>query len=190
MEAPHSADRSHARILSFRKRPDAAGSAAGHRGRDEEAQVYLTLEGRMLLAAHLEELRSLRIPALIAALRDRDRDGRIDAEYVRAVREASRIHELISSAGDVRDMPRTTNVVSLGDRVSVLLDSGERQEFMVVDPAEAPVDMVRISSDSPLSQALLGRRLGAEVTVRAPAGQYRCVIVGIRRDNHRRRPAR
>ena len=151
--------------------------------------MYLTSEGRALLAAHLDELKAVRLPALIAALRDRDRDGRIDADYIRALREASRINQLITSAGDVVDLPRAPNVVALGDRVAIMLESGERQEFMIVDPAEAPLDMVRISSDSPLSKALLGWNLGAEVTVRAPAGPYRCLIVGIERDKGRPSPA-
>jgi len=134
-----------------------------------------------MLSLRLNELRSSTIPALIVALHDRDRDGRADAEYVRAVREAGVIDDLLASAGDVEDLPRPANVVALGDIVTLMLDSGEKLEVMIVDPAEAPLDMVRISSDSPLSKALLGWGVGAEVTVRAPAGPYRCVIVDIKR---------
>jgi transcription elongation GreA/GreB family factor len=148
---------------------------------EKRARPYLTAEGRKMLFVRLDDLRSSRIPALMMSLHDPDRDGRADAEYVRAVREAARIDDLLASAGDVGDLPHSANVVSLGDRVAIMLETGERLDVMIVDPAEAPMDMERISSESPLSKALLGWRIGAEVTVRAPAGTYRCVIVDIMR---------
>ena len=46
--------------------------------------------------------------------------------------------------------------------------------FFVVDPLEAPVEDRRISSDSPLGRALLGRHVGEVVEVDAPGGRYRC----------------
>ncbi len=150
-------------------------------GSVRKQKPYFTAEGRRLLFARLDQLRSLRIPALIVALHDPDRDGRADAEYVRAVREAAQIDDLLAWAGDVNDLPRFANVVALGDRVAIMLESGERLEVMIVDPAEAPLDVERVSSDSPLSKALLGWGIGAEVTVRAPAGAYRCVILDISR---------
>jgi transcription elongation GreA/GreB family factor len=167
------------RMLSLRRErgPEATSHTTGTRLHPSRA--LLTKEGRKMLSARLDELRSSRIPALIVALHDSERDGRVDAEYVRAVREAARIDDLLASAGDIDDLPRSPNAVSLGDRVAIMLDSGEHLEVMIVDPAEAPLDMERISSDSPLSKALLGWGIGAEVTVRAPAGPYRCLIVDI-----------
>jgi transcription elongation GreA/GreB family factor len=144
-------------------------------------RTYLTAEGRKMLAARLDELRSTTIPSLIVALQDRERDGRVDAEYARAVREASRIDDLVSTAGDVADLVRPVGVVALGDTVTIMLDSAERLDVMIVDPVEAPLDALRISSESPLSQGLLGWGVGAEVTVRAPGGTYRCVIIAIER---------
>ena len=49
--------------------------------------------------------------------------------------------------------------------------------YLVVDPIEAPLDDVRISVESPLAQALIGRRVGEQVEVDAPAGRYRCRIL-------------
>jgi transcription elongation GreA/GreB family factor len=72
-------------------------------------------------------------------------------------------------------------VVELGDEVTVEFDAGETERFLLVDPVEAPLDQLRISVESPLARALLGRPVGEEVEVRAPGGRYRCRILATRR---------
>jgi transcription elongation GreA/GreB family factor len=53
-----------------------------------------------------------------------------------------------------------------------------------VDPAEAGLDTDRISSDSPLATAILGSRVGEDVTVEAPSGPYRATIVESKRSGN------
>jgi transcription elongation factor GreA len=72
-------------------------------------------------------------------------------------------------------------VVELGDEVTVEFTAGETERFLLTDPVEAPLDQLRISVESPLAQALLGRRVGEQVEVQAPAGPYRCRILATRR---------
>jgi transcription elongation factor GreA len=64
----------------------------------------------------------------------------------------------------------------LGDTVNVYFPDGESDRYIIVDPLEAPLDDRRISSDSPLGRALLGRHVGEVVEVHAPDGRCRCRI--------------
>ena len=66
-------------------------------------------------------------------------------------------------------------VVGLGSRVRVEVD-GEETEMQVVSSAEANSREGRISSSSPVGAALMGRRVGDEVTIITPGGKidYRC----------------
>ena len=57
---------------------------------------------------------------------------------------------------------------------------GERREHRVVGPDEFDMDPRYLSMDSPLGRTLLGRALGAELTVRLPAGERVFTIAGIR----------
>ncbi len=69
-------------------------------------------------------------------------------------------------------------VVEAGSRVLVRDDEGER-ELLVVEPADADARSGRISTESPLGRALLGRAAGDRVVVRAPAGGRAVSIVQV-----------
>jgi len=78
------------------------------------------------------------------------------------------------------EMP--ANVVTLQATVRVLdLESGERQEFELVSPAEADVKARRISVLAPLGTALLGYREGDEVEWLMPGGLRRLRIERVMR---------
>jgi transcription elongation factor GreA len=143
------------------------------------AQVILTREGRRLLIERVHSLRVEVLPALRAALEDPERDGRVDAEYERAVDEVHRLTWLVDHAAIAEDQLGEPAVVDLGKAVTVRDGRGVVERFLIVHPIEAPLDDLRISVRSPLAQALLGHRVGEEVEVAAPAGPYRCWIVAV-----------
>ncbi len=119
------------------------------------------------------------LPRLRAALEDPERDGRVDAEYERAVDELRRLAWLVDHATVAEDLAGEPAVVDLGTAVTVLDGQGVMERFLIVHPIEAPLDDVRISVRSPLAQALLGHRAGEEVEVAAPSGPYTCRIVAV-----------
>jgi transcription elongation factor GreA len=143
------------------------------------AQVILTREGRRLLIERVHSLRVEVLPALRAALEDPERDGRVDAEYERAVDEVHRLTWLVDHAAIAEDQLGEPAVVDLGKAVTVRDGRGVVERFLIVHPIEAPLDDLRISVRSPLAQALLGHRVGEEVEVAAPSGPYRCWIVAV-----------
>lgn len=69
--------------------------------------------------------------------------------------------------------------VSLGSTVTVLNHKGERDNYTIVGSAEADPREGRISNESPVGTALLGKGVGDEVQVNAPAGPLRWTIVEI-----------
>ncbi len=70
-------------------------------------------------------------------------------------------------------------VIGIGSRVCVR-DSDGDAAFCIVEPGEADIAHERVSADSPLGRALLGRRVGDEVRFRAPGGILTAIVVEIR----------
>ena len=69
--------------------------------------------------------------------------------------------------------------VSLGSTVAVINHKGEREHYTIVGSAEADPKAGRVSNESPVGLALLGKSVGDEVQVNAPAGVLRWTIVSI-----------
>ena len=79
------------------------------------------------------------------------------------------------------DLPK--DAVTLGSVVRVRdLEDGYEEKFEIVGSQEANPREGRISDDSPLFRALKGRRKGDTVSVEAPAGVFRYVIVSVNSD--------
>ncbi len=144
------------------------------------AVVVLTSEGQRRLAVRAAWLATELVPRLA-----HNRDGLASGEYERAVSELARLTSVLGEAMTTDELPpEDPGVVELGDEVVVEFAAGETERYLVVDPVEAPLDDLRISVESPLARALIGRRVGDQVEVDAPAGHYRCRIVKTGR--HRR----
>jgi transcription elongation GreA/GreB family factor len=118
---------------------------------------------------------------LTAALDQSAQDPAVQADLDLASREVGRLAHLLKSAGSITEIPEDPDVVQLGDWVTVRTDEGETNRYLIVHPAEAAVDRQRISADSPLAVAALGRRVGDLVEIDAPGGRYRCRIVEVLR---------
>lgn len=146
--------------------------------------VYLTVAGRRLLE---ERIRLLE--ATVGELRDALEDPEHSAETVeghqRAAQELARVHAVLRDAHTVEDVPDDPRTVELGDTVTIQVDSGSTETYIVVHSAEAPTDDRRISVDAPLGAALIDRHVGDEVEVPVPGGAYRCTILTAARDRAR-----
>jgi hypothetical protein len=138
---------------------------------DDHTAVVLTPEGKQWLLARAAWLAS-----------EPDQTGWGDDGHARGAAELAYLHSILGQAITTQDLPpEQPGVVELGDEVTVEFDAGETERFLLVDPVEAPLDQVRISVESPLARALLGRPVGEQVEVEAPGGRYRCRILATRR---------
>jgi transcription elongation factor GreA len=151
-------------------------------------KVYLTPEGREELRQELDELVNVKRPALAERLRKAIAQGDLseNADYHTAKEEQSflegRIQEIeaILRRAEVIKETRRSDVVSLGSRVTVVEDGMEDPEtFRIVGIAEADPINGRVSHESPIGKALLGRRVQDVVTVEAPGGEIAFRITGI-----------
>lgn len=122
----------------------------------------MTREGFERLHAELDELILVRRPAEERAMAEQ----RV-AELRRALAEA-RIVE-----------PPVDGSIGIGAYVRLRTTSGGTLECRVVGVAEAEPSLRRISVESPVGQALLGRTEGETVDVDAPGGRRRFEIVGV-----------
>jgi transcription elongation factor GreA len=144
------------------------------------AGAALTVEGRRLLEERVDLLETA-VAELDDALRDPDRRADVVEAYQRAAGEVAELRALLCNAAVLDDLPDDPRRVDLGDHVSIRLDDGTEETYVVVHRAEAVVDDARISVESPLGQALLGRGVGDTVEVAVPAGPYRCTILSATR---------
>jgi transcription elongation factor GreA len=146
----------------------------------------LSKEGVERLSAELAELRDVVRPQIIARVKAARELGdlRENADYEYARKEQSftegriqAIEQLLRTV-EVIDAPVAKDVVHLGSTVEVEHE-GERIKYAIVGTAEANIAQGRMSNASPVGQALLGARVGDEVTVQLPAGPVVYRVVGV-----------
>ena len=148
---------------------------------------YLTPDGKRRLEDELAQLETTRrqeiSDRLYAAIRQGDLSE--NADYIQAKEEQAFLEGRIY---DIQAMLRNVVLIEqqlggnvrIGSKITVTEDGQDEQEtFMMVGAAEANPLAGRISNESPLGQALMGRRVGDRVMVRAPAGQMVFTIVAI-----------
>ena len=80
----------------------------------------------------------------------------------------------------VSHIPSDQNKVYFGAWVTIENDSGEESEYRIVGPDEFDLSLRKLSMDSPLAKAMLGKRLDDEVIVTTPKGQQSYYITAIR----------
>jgi transcription elongation GreA/GreB family factor len=145
----------------------------------EAATVVLTPGGQRRLAARAAWLATGPIPRFARYYLDNsDQGGWASAEYGHDVHELALLTRILQGAITTDQLPpENPGIVELGDEVAVEFANDYTQRFLVVTPIEAPLDDLNISVESPLGHALVGRGVGDQVEVDAPAGRYRCRIL-------------
>lgn len=151
--------------------------------------VYLTADGKQSLEAELHELLTVRRPGVIERVHDAQADGDVDdsgsleeakdelAQIDGRVRE---IENMLRHAAVIdRNAMNGDGSVHLGSQIIVRDQSGEELTWTIVGSAEANSRSGKISSESLVGGALLGRRTGDTVAVQAPAGEMTYTIVQV-----------
>ena len=69
--------------------------------------------------------------------------------------------------------------MQVGSTVTVKQKSGKSQKFQLVGPTEADPTQGRISHKSPVGRALLGKKRGDKVIIKAPAGELELTVTTI-----------
>ena len=148
---------------------------------------YLTKTGLVELKNELKKLKDEKRPALIKRVAKAREFGDLseNSEYHDAREELSytegRVQELeaVLAKAVVFDNSNGNDQVALGNVVHVDVN-GKTQEYTIVGEWEANPTKKKISHQSPLGKALIGKKVGDQVEVDAPAGKIRYLIQKIK----------
>lgn len=142
----------------------------------------ITLEGKSELEAELELLKSQRasVAEKIANARDYG-DLSENAEYDAAREEQgvveSRVLEIedILKYADIIKPGKSNGTIGVGSIVD-LKTAGKKVSYTIVGPVEADPLEGKISNESPIGQALLGKKVGDKVTIETPKGSVEYTV--------------
>jgi transcription elongation factor GreA len=153
-------------------------------------KVPMTVAGAERLRAELNELKTERRPRIIAAIAEAREHGdlRENAEYHAAREQQSfcegRIKEIEGKLADaevidVRAIKPTGRVI-FGATVTLLnVATDASVVYQIVGEDEADVRAGRISVGSPIARAIMGKEVGDEIVVKAPAGDIHYEIEAV-----------
>jgi transcription elongation factor GreA len=152
-------------------------------------QTFLTPEGLKKLEEELDFLRTVRraqvADRLHQALAGESGELTENAEYEDAKNEQAfvegrivTLEVMLSNVVLIKEQS-AKGIVALGSKITVKENGSKPEVYQLVGAAEADPKAGRISNESPLGKALLGRRVGDDVKVNAPAGTLSFRIVSI-----------
>lgn len=145
--------------------------------------VLLTPEGWRQLHDELEELQNRR--ASLGALSQHDpmtgSDGDPLVEISQLDQRIEELQRVLQRAVPVDPDELMPGTVGIGSSVTVRWSEGEEETYTLVGPPEVSPRHGRISYESPVGRALIGRRTGDQVTVPTAAGSSRLEVVTVGR---------
>ena len=113
-----------------------------------------------------------------------------NSEYDEAKNEQGKLYSRIAEVENIlanyvviEENTDDTDIVGMGSRITVKdVVTGDEETYQVVGSQEADPMNGRISEDSPFGKALLGKEVGDEVEVEAPAGVLKYKILDIQKN--------
>ena len=147
-------------------------------------EVFLTKEGKEELEKKLKYLTLTKRAEITERIKTAREFGDLseNAEYDAAKNEQAMLegeileieaklkHAVIIKDNDKKD------TVSLGSKVDFVTEDGEEYSYEIVGTTEADVENNSISNESPIGNALLGKKAGESAVVQAPAGNYTITV--------------
>ena len=149
--------------------------------------IMLTAEGYLELESELNELKTVRRPEVIKALKEARALGDLseNSDYDAARNEQAQVearikelefkleHSTIADAGN-------KDIVNIGSTVTITYDDGEAEEYKIVGSLEADPFANKISNESPIGKAIIGHKKGEKVEVSSPNGNFTIIVSDIK----------
>ncbi len=152
-------------------------------------KIILTAEGKKELEQRLNVLKNELIPQVVQRIKVAREQGDLseNAEYTAARDEQAKLE---GEKQDIENKLKFGEVIASGGKKGVIevgsklkyLDMEEKEEytFTIVGTAEADLSKGKISNESPLGQALMGKKAGDVCVVNAPkGGSYKIKVLEI-----------
>ena len=154
-------------------------------------QPPMTAKGAARLREELEELKSVKRPAVIQAIAEARAHGDLkeNAEYAAAREQQGFIEGRIKQLEGELSHAQIIDVTKLaaGDKVVfgatvdlADIETGNEVTYQIVGDLEADIKRKLIAISSPIARALIGKHEGDEVTLEAPGGTHEFEIVAVR----------
>lgn len=153
----------------------------------DKKEIYLTEKGLDEIKKELDFLKLEKRPEIILALKEARAQGDLseNSEYDAARNEQAlveskivELEKMVENAVVIKEVD--TDKVSIGTSVKIeYVDDGETESYMVVGSKEADPFENKISNESPIAQAIMGKKIGDVVSVASPNGQYSVKILEI-----------
>lgn len=157
---------------------------------DEQEQVqYISVEKQGTFKQELKFLKEEKIPELAKRIDDARQMGDLseNAEYHAAREEMAWAQSRVKEVEYILDHAEVINdasilgkkgVVHVGSVIRVA-SGGKEKEFTIVGAQEADPGKGKISNESPIGEAFLGKKKGDEVHVKVPAGMQTYTIIDV-----------
>ena len=151
-------------------------------------ETYVTGEGLAKLESELEHLRSVSRQEVAQRIQQaKELGGTVDnAEYEVAKNEQAfiegrilTVENTIKNAVLIPDDRKPSGKVEVGSEVTIKDSAGKEHTYTIVGISEADPSEGKISNESPVGQALLGRKKGQQAKVQTPSGSIKYTVVKI-----------
>lgn len=154
-----------------------------------EQEFQMTAEGKAKLEAELEDLKVNKRPEIVERIKIARGFGDLseNSEYESAKDEQSLLEGQIASIENqlhyavvVDSNAIADDEVAVGKTVSfVEVGDDEEESYMIVGAAESDPFAGKISNDSPIAKALIGKHTGDQVTISTPGGDMQVKITKV-----------
>ena len=151
--------------------------------------AYMTQEGYDKMVAQLQHMEQIERPAASEAIAEARDKGDLseNAEYDAAKEAQSKLETRIAElkaqirAAKIIDTTRIrTDVVQILSTVEMRnVKAGVKMKYTIVSESEADLRSGKISSETPIAQALLGHKVGDIVDAKTPRGSIQLEVLGI-----------
>ncbi|MBT4124714.1 MAG: transcription elongation factor GreA [Candidatus Pacebacteria bacterium] len=155
-----------------------------------DKKIQLTAEGLEELKAELKQLKTEKLPKVIARVSSAREQGDLseNADYHSAKEEQNFVETRISEIEDVVSRAKvvkgtkSTSKVGISSKVEITLKGkpGKTYTYEVVGEFEADPEEGKVSAVSPMGKALLGKKKGESISVIAPAGEIEYIVKNIK----------
>jgi len=148
-------------------------------------KIFVTPEGMQKLKDEYKELTEVRRPEIAERIEKASSLGDIseNAEYTTAKEDQSFVEGRISELEQVINNAEVIEgsgdgTVQVGCKVTVHVE-GSEEEFHIVGALEANPEKKKISHESPLGTALIGKKVGDKIQVEAPVGDLSYTVLKV-----------
>lgn len=156
-----------------------------YRPPQKPGSFYITPEGEKALRDEVYQLWKVERPQVTSVVHEAAKNGdrSENGDYIygkRRLREIdSRVRFLTKRLDQltvVEDKPENQTKVYFGAWISVEDEEGQRQDYRIVGPDEFDLKQHKLSMDSPLAKALLGKTEGDDIVFKTPEGERELYI--------------